>query len=66
MATGASLASLGVGPSSISNAATAAGLGAQALFVNPLTLGAIGGLVVGIGVYALVSRLRPRRADASG
>lgn len=63
MATEASLAALGVGPSAIGNAATAAGLGAQALFVNPLTIGVIGGFVVGVGVYALITRLRPKRQE---
>jgi hypothetical protein len=63
MATETSLAALGVGPSAISNAATAVGMGVQALFVNPLTVGAIGGFIVGIGVYALLNRLRAKPKD---
>jgi hypothetical protein len=63
MATEASLAAMGVGPASISNAATAFGTGIIAVFVNPLTVGAIGGVLVGAGVYALVNRRRLRRKD---
>lgn len=63
MATQTSLTALGAGPSSISNAATAAGMGAQALFLNPLTVGIVVGLIVGIGVYAVRNRLQSRRQD---
>ena len=60
------MAALGVGPSAVSNAATAARMGAQALFVNPLTIGIIGGFVLGIGVYALRTRRRRKRTSAKG
>ena len=63
MATQASVAASAVGPSAISNAATAAGMGAQALFINPLTIGVIGGIIVGFGIFALRNRLQARHAD---